>query len=1000
MLSLKTHYLMYALVGWLITIVIPIAAVEALSDLDTCTGVKSSLKEVYDIVIVGGGAMGLATAAQLARQRDKKILLLEQFSFFNQKGSSAGMSRQFRIQYAQKYMALMAKHSQPYWEELQQYTNATLIDHVGALWFGSPSVSSQEGGIDAATKVMDELNIPYDKLNATDIEKKYPFKNIPSDYAGFFQKDGGIINLDATLKVLYSLADNSPNVDLIDFTEVTGIDSRTDGMIVLSTNIGKTVSTTKLVLTQGAYINKSLKHLGLSVNIDIWEMSSAYYKVGPNFTIPSWFVFQEPQDTSLFYGFPEVSWDHPGYVRVAPDIPDRVIHDASKATRIPSEKSLAFNSAWVKNHMKGLDSNPEFTSTCLIALANNAKELLLDTAPNWVHNHKNIVVYTGGWAAKFIPFLGAVLANITLGLETSVDISPFKIQWPEVRGEISNRFKTGTELGLKLDVAVVGAGASGLYSAYRLQQGTNASGHKLGLDVNIFDMSDRIGGRLESVKLPGMTVVGELGGMRYMTVQKIVTALIEDVFSRQYALNPIDFPMGDPNHHLFYLRKQRFFANRFSQAKITQEKFETRYYVDDRFKGKSADDIFTEIISEVLAADGFNLQDIQSSTDPRRLWNKVKQNLTYQFEGPYKNKPVYEIGFWNLLKDRSSQECYDFLAQAGGYYSNTINWNAAEAFPYMVGDFADNNVQYKTIEGGYDQILTCLADAFIQNGGTIRTKNRLRTFRRNPDTMSEYRYLLTFFNLDSNTNWEVQAKKIILAMPRRSLELIDQNNFFFDLDRNHHLQRQLESVTMEPSFKILLGFEKPWWEETLGAKAGESITDLPMRQCYYFGVDPNNSHSLFLASYNDMRTVSFWQALSYGERFQTTETRLVKNINAEYARFRHASKLMVAEVMSQVREVHGPSIVVPEPYTSGFKDWTADPYGGGYHAWRSGYKVWEVMPYIRKPLHDEDVFITGEAYSDQQGWVEGAICVAERVMRDFFGLSCPDWLDPHYYLGW
>ena len=110
-------------------------------------------------------------------------------------------------------------------------------------------------------------------------------------------------------------------------------------------------------------------------------------------------------------------------------------------------------------------------------------------------------------------------------------------------------------------------------------RGTNADGDNLNISVNIFDMSDRIGGRLESVKLPGMTVVGELGGMRYMTVQKIVTGLIEKVFSREYALNPIGFPMGDPNHHLFYLRKQRFFANRFSQSNITKEKFETRYFV-------------------------------------------------------------------------------------------------------------------------------------------------------------------------------------------------------------------------------------------------------------------------------------------------------------------------------------------------------------------------------------------------------------------------------------
>jgi len=954
----------------------------------------------YDVIIVGGGAMGLSTAAQLTNTQ-KKVLVLEQYGFFNQKGSSAGLSRQFRVQYAQKYMAQLAMDSIPYWDELQKKTDETLIDKVGSLWFGDPDISSQEGGIQAAMDVMDELNIPYDKLDAKAIQENYPFKDIPERYSGFFQKYGGIIDLGATLRTLFNVADSAPNIELKEYVKVTNLDSRNNGDIIISTNQNESFNTEKLILTQGAYINESLKHLGLSIDVDIWEMSSGYYKIEDNnIELPTWFVFQKPQNTSLFYGFPEVQWANPGYIRVAPDIPDRVISDPSQRTGIPSEKSLGYNSDWVKNHMSGLGDTPEFTSTCLITLSNNNKELMIDTVPEWVPNHEDIIVYTGGWAAKFIPLLGKILSDLALKGETIYDISPFTIQWPEVRGEISKRFETGITKDLKLDVAIVGAGASGLYSGYRLKNGIDKNGNELDLDVDIFEMSDRIGGRLESVKLPGMTVVGELGGMRYMTSQKIVTGLIEKVFSQEYALKAVDFPMGNANHHLNYLRKQRFFANRFAQAKITGEDFQTRYHIEDQFKGKSSDTIFTEIIREVLQADGYSLDDIQHSDSPRKEWNRVKQTLKYRFDGPYKDKFVYEIGFWNLLKDRSSQECYQFLAQAGGYYSNTINWNAAEAFPYMAGDFASSEVKYKTIQGGYDQILTCLADSFMQHGGTIRTRNRLENFEKNPDASSDYQYILKFYNIDNDTYWEVQAKDIVLGMPRRSLELLDQDNFFFNRDKQELLQDNLNSVIMEPSYKILLGFEQPWWENVLGSKAGESITDLPMRQCYYFGVDPENSHSLFLASYNDMRTVPFWHALEKGEKYKTRVTKFVNGKNVIYPDYEHASKMMVEEVMNQVRELHGPSITVPDPYTSAFKDWTEDPYGGGYHAWKNGYKIWEVMPYIRQPLKEERIFIMGEAYSDQQGWVEGALCVAEHILRDKYGLECPDWLDEHYYLGW
>ena len=40
----------------------------------------------------------------------------------------------------------------------------------------------------------------------------------------------------------------------------------------------------------------------------------------------------------------------------------------------------------------------------------------------------------------------------------------------------------------------------------------------------------------------------------------------------------------------------------------------------------------------------------------------------------------------------------------------------------------------------------------------------------------------------------------------------------------------------------------------------------------------------------------------------------------------------------------------------------------------------------------------GEAYSFDQGWVEGALDTAESMLQDFFGLPCPNWLSNTYDL--
>jgi monoamine oxidase len=98
-------------------------------------------------------------------------------------------------------------------------------------------------------------------------------------------------------------------------------------------------------------------------------------------------------------------------------------------------------------------------------------------------------------------------------------------------------------------------------------------------------------------------------------------------------------------------------------------------------------------------------------------------------------------------------------------------------------------------------------------------------------------------------------------MPRKSLELLDQNNFFFSAHDNAELNTNIRSIIMEPAFKILMGFERPWWKD-LDIDSGHSITDLPMRQCYYFGTDSHNNNSMLLGSYGDMETETFWKALS------------------------------------------------------------------------------------------------------------------------------------------
>lgn len=383
---------------------------------------------VYDVIVIGGGPMGLATAYYNSK-RGASTLVLEQFTFMNQQGSSAGVSRQYRIPYPDEYMVQMALDAQPYWDELQTKTDKPLLTKVGTLWFGDPTVQSTEGNIAEAEKSMDALGVPYTKLTVQEIEEQYHFKNLPTDYTGLFQADGASIDLLATQQTLYDCNLASDFVTLREQSPVIGIE-QANGQFLVTTPDGTHVGT-KLVIVPGPYINDVINLLNFSIQATYWNMASAYFKkTDPDIQYPTWFVFQQPVDGSgnQFYGFPEVDWNHPGYIRVAPDFVMQPLSDPNQASFVPNPQELEYTVQWVKDHMTGLNPVPEFKSTCLVALSEiPGKEMLIDFAPSYVPNHQNIVLYATGWAAKFVPLLGSILSQMAIDGFTTYDITPFQM---------------------------------------------------------------------------------------------------------------------------------------------------------------------------------------------------------------------------------------------------------------------------------------------------------------------------------------------------------------------------------------------------------------------------------------------------------------------------------------------------------------------------------------------------------------------------------------------
>jgi hypothetical protein len=220
--------------------------------------------------------------------------------------------------------------------------------------------------------------------------------------------------------------------------------------------------------------------------------------------------------------------------------------------------------------------------------------------------------------------------------------------------------------------------------------------------------------------------------------------------------------------------------------------------------------------------------------------NFANLSLCDQMKVKVFGKPIWQYGFWDLMYRVLSNEGYQFMKDAGGYDANVANANAMTQLPAT--EYNDETV-FLTLRDGYDQLPITLAERFKEKPGGIAKDERVQMNHRLAEILigtGEYRYTLIFertitkdgqTTIKQGSTIKVRAKKLILAMPRRSLELI-KSKFFED----SWLKANIPSVLIQSAFKLLLAYERPWWR-ALGLVAGRSVTDLPIRQVYYFGTE-------------------------------------------------------------------------------------------------------------------------------------------------------------------
>jgi len=341
----------------------------------------------YDVAVVGGGAMGAATAYHLAT-RGASVTLLEQYAAGHDRGSSHGRSRIFRLAYRQPHFTALARRALAAWRALEDDVAEPLLRTCGGVDHGDPrTLAEVESSLHAA-------QVPFDRMQPDEAQERWPGLRFTTDVV--WQPDAGCLDADATVAALWRRASDL-GVDARAGQRVTEVRSQHDRVEVVTDT--ETVRADVVVVAAGAWLPKLARQLPVDVPLLTVTQEQPGYFAAPDGD--AWPVFVHYDDV-------------PHYGLYTPDIGMKVGEHGSGAVVDPDARvaldgdAVARLSSWVEQWVPGADPTPARVDSCLYTSTPDEEFVLTRTG--------RVVVCSAcsGHGFKFVPVVGAQVAALAL----------------------------------------------------------------------------------------------------------------------------------------------------------------------------------------------------------------------------------------------------------------------------------------------------------------------------------------------------------------------------------------------------------------------------------------------------------------------------------------------------------------------------------------------------------------------------------------------------------
>ncbi|KZE92214.1 Monomeric sarcosine oxidase [Agromyces sp. NDB4Y10] len=362
-----------------------------------------------ETVVVGGGAMGAATAWQLAR-RGREVALLERFEPGHRNGASHGASRNFNVAYDDPVYVRLLVEALPLWRELEAESGTRLLDLVGVANHGHGA------HFDDVHAALAAAGIPAEFLPVEEAGRRWP--GIRFDTRVLFNERAGRVDADATVAALHATA-AAAGADVRHRTRATRIEVVDDARVRVSctTDAGEELFEARTaVVTLGAWTAKLVGGLALPRLVVTQEQPAHFAVRDESVAWPSYNHF--PGAAADGYAY----WRSPVYGMLTPGEGVKAgwhgvgpVVDPDARDFLPVPDQLADLQRYAREWLPGVDADTVDPISCTYTTTPDEHFVLDRIGP--------VVVGAGfsGHGFKFTPVVGRILADLADGAGPAPD---------------------------------------------------------------------------------------------------------------------------------------------------------------------------------------------------------------------------------------------------------------------------------------------------------------------------------------------------------------------------------------------------------------------------------------------------------------------------------------------------------------------------------------------------------------------------------------------------